>query len=424
MFTSTSRYYHKLLSLLICYIQSLALKIIAYTIVCLALPVLAFGKPIEEPSVKLEILQTSGVRSVSSTKAHHDFGSVSLAKQTIVEQDFVLNNSGDVSVTVTELRTACTCMSAMLVPGKDAKTPTEVGSVIPSGESRTVHVLLMIDRVLPGSVTKTVRLSYMPTPLFSRDPSQPTIQSYSLLLELRGVIQPVIAFGTQRLDFGEVKAGHESHVIITGTLDPVIGATGKTLPALVSNTPILQVESVTGTYVTGSKRPTTPLIVRWKVKLAKDAPIGSFVSSLRFRSDDPIWKNSSLVVTGKVTGDIEASPSLVAFGLIGDISKSEKPLVRQVRLFAQDAAAFAGIKFAVESAFVTAELAPVAADDLPRIGIERSLLITLDASKLSTIGTAPFQTKVTILLANGQQLVLPVTAFLQRAMPQKPFEGK
>ncbi len=336
--------------------------------------------------------------------------------------------AADCPVAVTRLSPSCHCVSAALSAAGGASLPRTLAP----GGALSVSVSVDLSELRPGPFAKTVVV-------YAR-PSGGGAEFVLARLTVRGTLLPAVAFaaagspaapnlsvlplGTLDLSAPPGTAG----VVLVATPDPRLLRGNAAVPPLASAVPGVRAERLQGTK-NGA--------LRYRVSAAPDAPIGPVLGMLAFAppaTDTSVramaWRSAGIVVTGEIVGDIAASPKVVAFGVAPGTGATPAPglaapkagdtvpssLSRAVTLTARNPAAFVGITLEPGSPAVSARLLPPATG-ASATATERTLLVTLapDAARKVAAGENGgfFQARVTVRLANGQRLALPVSAFLQ-----------
>lgn len=267
--------------------------------------------------------------------------------------------------------------------------------------------------------------------------------------------------------------------VLLVTPDPrLFGAGGSAdLPPLTSTHPAVTVTPLAGA-VPAEKQSLRTL--RYRVRVADRAPLGPFLATLSFRPDaqekrsedemrrDRAWRTASVLVTGEVVGDLSASPSLVTFVLTlprsagGNGSDSSPPpvvvsvlpdrnLTRQVVLTAIRPDVFTGLTVRTDNPLIRATVNPPATStgaDATRCLLTVTLTPEVYRASFAAPsgaaaavaqgsafgGAASFggmaspgntlQTRITLSLANGQQIVLPVSVYRTAPVTSPVAGGK
>ncbi len=346
-------------------------------------------------------------------------------------------------VVVTRLSPSCHCVSAALsAAGEAASLPR----VFAPGRTLSVAVSIDLAELRPGPFTKTV--------VVYAKPSTGGAEFVLTRLAVRGTLLPAVSFaagssvsaapslsvlplGTLDLAAPRSTAGG---VVLVATPDPRLLRGNAAVPPLASAVPGVRTERLPDAK-NGA--------LRYRVSAAPDAPVGPVFGMLSFApsvSDKSVraaaWRSAGIVVTGEIVGDIAASPRVVAFSLAPGAGATSAPglaaskagdtpppsLSRAVTLTARVAACFVGITAECDKPAVSARLLPPATG-ASATATERTLLITLAPDAARRVAAADgggfFQARVTVRLANGQRLALPVSAFLeQRLAPAAPAPAK
>ncbi len=348
-------------------------------------------------------------------------------------------------VAVTRLSPSCHCVSAALLAVGVAES---LPRTLASGGPLSVAVSVALSELRPGPFTKTVVV-------YARPPGGGAEFALARLI-VRGTLLPAVAvaagssapaapnlavlpLGTLDLAAPPDTAG----VVLVATPDPRLARDHAVVPPLASAIPGVRAERLPDAK-NGA--------LRYRVTAAPDAPIGPVLGMLAFAppvSDRSVraaaWRSAGIVVTGEVVGDIATSPRVVAFGVAPGAGATPAPglaapkagdtvpssLSRAVTLTARDAKSFARrtvTRAWKKPPFSPARLLPPATG-AGATATERTLLITLapDAARRVAAGENGgfFQARVTVRLANGQRLVLPVSAFLQQGLiPAAPAPAR
>lgn len=338
----------------------------------------------------------------------------------VVQHTFALRATNE-AIQVTRLSPSCHCVGAVLA----GKEKTSLPLTFAPGEETSVSVSINLSELRPGAFTKSVLVYAKKSP----DSSEFLWKQ----LTVRGNLLPAVSFAPEggantnlfvlplgTVDLSASAAGGMPGAILAATLDPRLlsGGSKAELPPLVSSNPGIQAKRLPDGGTKGT--------IRYRVFVAPDAPIGSLVGTISFApsaTDKSVraaaWRSASLVVTGEVVGDITARPQVVAFGLEPQAEGSRikstiegQPFSRTVTLTGKDAATFEGVKVESDNPNVTAGVLTIT-----KPTAERTLVISLApsaAKRVAENGPAFLQARVTVRLANGQRLILPVSAFRQQ----------
>ena len=311
-----------------------------------------------------------------------DFGKTSLLDEAQIVHTFRLRNDGTTPLTLESLVPSCHCTTALVEP--DGALPT-----LAPGQQASVRVSIMAEPYLTGTLTKSVAV-------FAQGISEPVAT-----LEIDVVLQPSVTLTPDSLDFGTVAAGQPRSTTVTAALDSRLLSPGQT-PMLVASDPDLQITALPA-GIPPAGPPSGFRSFAFRVTLVGDAALGPVRDLLHFAPSTggtaalSLADGPSLPVVGEVAGAATAEPASLAFGVV----RRGRPAVRPVQLAARAPGLWPSAKIAADSPWVTARLSPSPA-------ARRTLDVTLDPAAPA----GSLQAQITVTLANGQRLRIPVTAYV------------
>lgn len=351
-----------------------------------------------------------------SNVGRHDFGTINALDIPQVTHDFTLRNDSPAPMIVTRLQTSCGCTTATIEALNNAKAPRPASPssngtlptpiTLASGQHAQVHVAVDLAGHAPGMLYKTVLV-------FVQGRFQPVA-----LLEMQGQLQPAVSFSPSLLDFGKA-TGSSLPQTITATIDARLVPSGQ-IPPLLASTPAIRV-----TPAAVSQTSTRKSLTRtYQITLAPDAPLGPLTGTLTFgqptgkdalpsTSAAPFMQAAALVV-GQVTGDLVAAPALLAFGNVPEGTAKDL----SVTLTGTTTQAITGLKVQSDSPWLSARLSDAGATNSLSTGSPasvpaRQLTVTIGAQTPHGVQ----QAQVTVTLASGRRLVLPVTVYVMPPLP-------
>jgi hypothetical protein len=310
--------------------------------------------------------------------ARADCGSVT---GTDVSHTFLLRNADASPLTISRFHPSCHCTSAALVP--DGGLPV----VLAPGAEATVRVSVAVEPYLIGPLEKSVQVY-----ADGRDTPIAT-------LTLDADVRPLVSLEPTQLDFGMAPAGHVRTRTLRATLDARL-APAEGTPQLLATDPDLKVTPLAASAdVTSGMR-----TYMYRVTLAPDAALGPVRDVLEFAHSAgqsatlgaTLSDSSGVPVTGTVVGSATASPSLVAFGTVS--------VGHAAGLRVTLTAPHQGILAAARAVVADRDLHCRWEHGAPGT---RSLVVTLFAPTPGSV-----QSAVIVLLANGQRLRIPITAYV------------
>lgn len=376
---------------------------------CTKLPALAADlAPVLHTTITLP---TSG-RSAGS---RYDFGSLSSYQVSPLSHTFVLQNHAQLPMTITEMRPACGCTSTPL--GQKAKMPF----TLPPGQQASVRVVLDTTNLPAGPFTKSVWVYIQ-----GQDAPAAT-------LEMTGTVLPAALLSPTTLVFGHTAFGKSPtlSVTVTWNTQPLPGGSQY---HLISTNPEVQITpelpsdqdakppvtaALTLALSSAAKRQTQT----YRCTLSSQAHLGElqgYVDAVVVVPGAGQVVVGSVPLRGDVSGDVAASPAVVAFGTI----RAGQGVSRQTRLTLAQA-----MMPTVSSPcpYLTAQLHPLITGhpDAPfgggtlgtRLGhtttAESDLsqaLIDITLSSNAPVG--PLETELTVITQSGQRLRVPIFAMI------------
>jgi len=339
------------------------------------------------------------IKGQASTAQGADFGSISALHPAPISRTFVLSNSDSHSMTVSDLRPACGCTSALTA--RNAALPL----VLLPGQQITVQVTLDPANLPPGPVSKLVWVYIQGR----RTPAA--------TLELKGILVPPVQLSATVLDYEHAAAGVSTSRILTMTWNPATLPAG-VVPRLISTDPDVQVRPQ---ETEEAALPTTsgPQTRTYTCLLAPQARLGALDGAVEAVFTDPRSGTvilGSVPLRGDVVGDVAATPSIIAFGS----APSGLSTTRQVLLTLTKPQR---LTVSSSSRFVTAQLGSAqtvpASRPFPGGTANAAISLTpavprtalpLNITLKPTAPPGPLEAEVIVTTAGGQRLRLPVFA--------------
>ena len=324
------------------------------------------------------------LKAASSALARYDLGETSLLDQPEIVHTFLLRNDGSAPLILESLVPSCHCTTAIV--GTDGTLPT----LAPGGQV-SVQVKIVVEPYMSGPLDKWVVV-------YAKGTVEPVTK-----LEITGTLRPSVTLMPEAVDFGTVAAGQARAQTVTATFDSRLLSAGAA-PNLLSSDPDVQI--VPNPADEGVTPPSSLLrTFSYRVTLARDAALGPVRGLLHFAptagaaaaSGLSLADGPAVPLTGEVAGAATAQPSLLAFGVV----RRGRPGIGHITLSAQNATVWESVKIASDGPWVTARLAPSSA-------ARRTLNVTLNPD--APAGSV--QSQITVLLANGQRLRVPVSAYV------------
>ncbi len=368
------------------------------------------------PSAGLSLVAMTGLTQITNNEGEIDLGRVSVLKTPALMQMFRLNNATNKALTLDRLQTSCHCTSAVweMEDGKPRLNTSKSSLTLLPGKSIAVEVRLNLMQMAPGEVVKSVSV-------FLKGQTQP-----AALVTFIADVQPVVSFWPHQIDFGQVSAASPRTVTLTADFDPVLASKGS-LPTLVSSNPSIQitaasVPSVQKSFIrrtyTLTLLPTVDGLVSGSLSFAPASSTKNdgTSSDRNFAALSAI----SLSVQGQVIGSVAAEPSALSLGPV----PGKHATAGHVALTGQTEQSLAGAVVESDSPYVAVHLDAARAEtsDNTGSGIKVSngfggAQAAANSQTMSIIvkPNAPLgklQTQVRVTLANGQILLVSVTAYV------------
>lgn len=354
-------------------------------------PWAGFASPSSIGAVKTVPAQALEVDGHTEAVQTAEFGTISALLLGPITHFFTLRNSGPVSMTVTELRPACGCTSAL------ARGKSTLPLVLAPGQTATVRVTLDLAGQPPGPISKTVWV-------YVKGQNVP-----AATLTMIGTLVPAARLVPVSLDFGQPDSGSSPTVPLTVTWNNAALPTGSRC-RLVSTNPEV---SVTPVPVSGEA---------YRCTLSPQAHLGELEGSVQatvtLPGQQPVIVGE-VPLRGGVHGDVAAAPAVVAFGTVPTgqatpqqidltLARAEPPTVTSA------------------SPYLMARIGPVTArqperpfgamppDATSHTGSEEAnaFRAKLEITLSSKAPAGPLTTELTVTTKTGQRLRVPVFALI------------
>lgn len=379
--------------------------------------------------------------------ASYDAGHVNALDTPKIEQTFLLKNTSAGSLTIGRVQPSCGCTTAVLAPAVgSANVDKSTGPVnLAPGEEAQVKVTVDLQAIPPGTLNKSVYV-------YLTGSQQP-----AAMLQITGELVPSVTLAPALLDFGKVADGQPHTLQITAKIDPRLTSGGK-VPMLVSSDQALQIHEVPQiTIITkgpagqvpakgrtwvrvGNKSvevtppPANAMLTRtYDVTIPARTPLGPLNAVLSFApaagsgwpatakatpspsATQSLLATATVLVVGQVTGDVAAQPQRLAFGTV----PFRQATSRQILLTEVRAGALKDARIMTASPWLSAEM--ISADTqinpftTPAAAGQEQASDSYRVLKVSLSSDAPpgnLTTQLKIMLANGQQLIIPVNGYI------------
>jgi len=360
----------------------------------------------------LAVVPSTSVQAPSGGQGTYRFGTISALDAARIEATFVLKNAGRGPLSVSRLEPSCGCTTALLTPAaklteagaspdrtalsSGRSRPNRTGTAeaelvaMEPGETASLRVTVNLTTLHPGPVSKfvTVYVAGRDTP--------------AAICEVQGTLTAGVVFSPPVVQLGRLFPEESKSFVVTARLDRRL-ASGPASPRLVASSPAIRIVPDAGPA--GPEPAAQGVIERkYRISLTPDAPIGYFQARLFFNPEHTDVSattlaliNTSVPVVGEVTGSVSAQPLYLAFGTVPRGTRTE----REVVLTSSETSFPSGARVASASPNLVASL------QTP-VGATAKLVVVV-------VPTAPrgiLQGQITVLLAGGRQLVIPVSGYV------------
>jgi hypothetical protein len=386
-----------------------------------ALLTTAFCGPVQalEPqsaSARLTIVPTTATTASGDRRATFDFGQASLLDTLQIKHTFTLRNDGSAPLSVERLQASCGCTSAVALktdqgsPAPPTVSPGAPLAILSPGEAIDVSVTVDLTHLAPGPQRKFVFI-------YGAGNTEPLATC-----EMKGRLLPSVELTPMPVDFGSVTAGEERTVTVTAVFDPRLASLSST--PMVSSNPAVRVALVppnppVPTMLDDSAGPRQPRRhYTYKVTVERNAPLGALLGVLWFppvASAGPsgaagqnlaeALASARITFVGEVVGDIAADPQTLAIGM----AAHGVGVTRQILLTGRSADALENLRITSDSKWLSVR--PITSPGTAATGTRTTK--TLDVTIVPEAPAGIFQASLTIILANGQRLIVPVTSYIR-----------
>lgn len=302
----------------------------------------------------------------------YSFGTISNARTSPIQHDFLFRNSGRSYLSIDHLQPGCGCVSASFAPLTRSR-------IIAPGIVFKVHVSIDTKQLYLGKINKIVWI-------FLAGQSSP-----AYTMHVTGETIPMATFIPSGLDLGNIRFGSKTVEKITVETDSSVYGLNPASPMCLGGT--FKVDRDTA----APKRIGSLLERTYNVSLIPLVHLG-MVSDLIMMpvKNDPKRQGPSLLITANVFGDISALPESIEFGA----ASRGQILVHEVDLSWSSPRMLRGLTLVSGDRTVSLALTQVK----PTSAVLRVFFCPKSSGAL--------QTTVTVKSSIGQQLVLPVLAWV------------
>jgi len=224
------------------------------------------------PFAGLTVLPDDQVRQIGANLGDYDFGRASVLDRPRVEHAFTLRNTGNASLTLTQLSPSCHCTNARLQEATGSVSPAPDGTLptLAPGQQVTVKMTVELIGHPAGSFYQAVFI-------YAKGYDNPIAE-----IKASGTLYPLFSLSPTVLDFGQIAAHATKSLTLTATYDARL-APGGALPPLVASMPSIKIAPVGNVEPAPGSPGDGPLIlVRHFTVTLRDATPGSINGSVSF----------------------------------------------------------------------------------------------------------------------------------------------
>jgi hypothetical protein len=319
------------------------------------------------------------VKPEAPNAVYFDFGTLSLARTEPIQHDFKLHNSGTTPVSIDRVQAACGCTTAM----PDNGTPGNYKPIEPDKDV-TIHVSVDPGHLYAGAIDKMVWI-------FVPGSSNPAVT-----LHMTGTMTAGATFTPTILNFNTVPAGAGATQKLTVAFDT--SAYGPNPPDPISSNPDIKVARTTDAPKTAAAN---QIERTYNISLSSHAHIGPLQGTIAMPNKTDSARpgiGPSVFVTGTVAGDLSAAPQSVAFGSV----TMGKSVTQQIVLTGSSPKALQGLKVRCGNKTLSGAVKDVQA---------KSAVLEVT---FSPAAAGAMQSQVSLITRNGQELDLPVWAWVNQ----------
>jgi len=343
--------------------------------------------------------------AVSPKTQSYDFGSLEATKVTVISVPFLYRNTAAHPLQITQLKSSCGCTAAAL------KGKARLPFTLAPGAALPVTVNIDSYHLTPGSIDKSVSI-------YAVGHASPVG-----VLRVTGTILAPVLFTPSSLDFGRLESGKAASLSLSLAYDGGLDTNGEDI-ALVSPSSGVTIVPVdlpkpSTTAETGGKG-TARHTQTFTVRLDPGHAIGSLNGILTAVLQKHSGSNHDIELGAanyfaNVLGSIDALPKVIAFGqVIPGKSTQQTFLIAGKSL--------SGLSATSTDSYLSVKLGPINHGS----GIGRPFgapspavppgtgneTVEATVSFLPPASAGPFQSSVVITTANGEELTVPVYAFV------------
>ena len=390
-------------------------------------------KPLSLDFSGLYVTASQNVKMAPSNHVIFNFGTVNPLEDAYLKQTFILRNDGRATLSGMRLQ-----LPAM--PGLQVLAAT-------SGKSRSAPQIMTSNILLPDLLSGHTFLLIMSLQVMNQPAGQVNATAFVTLprkmkpiaaIEMQATIQSSVDFSVPALNYGHIPAGQERVLPLRIELDPRLAPFGS-IPKLYCSNPDIRIISVP--LQEQDKRKSQLLNARQKatglysylVMLPSDASIGMVSGTLQVVAvelpsvmalpqskpsrNQPLsatvvadaLRSTSIQITGQVIGDVSSSPGSVLF----DSVIQGHPASRRIQLLVKDPKVLDGLQINSPVIWLSARLLANNSKASKRALQAGQMAQTLEVILSPQAPHGALRTQLTLTLASGQRLVLPIAAFVE-----------
>ena len=343
------------------------------------------------PTVSIpDVAPTTGVHSFAAVgdtvkpdvldSVYYDFGTLSLARTEPIKHVFKQHNTTDAAITIARVQAACGCTTAL----PDNGVPGDYKPVEP-GKDLTLNISIDPGHLYAGAIDKMVWV-YLPN---QNNPA--------FTMHMVGTMTAAASFSPAVINLGTVQAGKASTQKLTVTMDT--GAYGANPPDPLSTNADIKIVRENSPVQTAALD--NQVVRTYDVTLSPKAHIGALQGTIAMpQPNNPTHPGvgPSVFITGTVVGELSAAPMSVAFGAVN----MGKTFTQDIVLTGTSTKALHGLTVKCGDKTLSGAVKNVQA---------QSAVLEV---KFQPATTGSMQSDVTVITKSGEQLDLPVWAWVNQ----------
>jgi hypothetical protein len=312
--------------------------------------------------------------------------------QPTITRRFYLRNESNDPVAISRMATACSCTTIRLA-FPNLPPQLQASMQIMPGQAVPVEVAVDVSRKWQGAFVESASI-------YTKKRDAP-----SLNFIVSGTIKPIATFSPPIVDFGDTRRRAPSSAMVSVDIDGRLVREGSPLELSSTDADLLiepqpEISKVPEAHNQARRGPSVRHF-RYRISISPSHASGPIAATLSFKGGETILARATALVTGKVNGDVEATPPSINFIARGRDATTQvvlKGVAENTLQGAHVAAADTWLEAAIDPSI------PVFANGSRQTS---SAVLVIKLAQGTTIRSGHSAIKVT--LATGERLIVPVT---------------